>query len=149
MSCSVALRAGRPAAPKPATNDWFEVSHGEYARILVHSDQVDGCYMLSEHVIAPHSAPPTHCRLQAEYIQIFEGVVTLVIGDESREATPGEVFEVPNGMPHSWANLTDNTVRVRVLHLPGGLDEFVSGLLGPGQPEMAALAESFGIELLQ
>jgi quercetin dioxygenase-like cupin family protein len=116
--------------------------------MLVRSEEVGGRYMLSEHVISPGSGPPLHSHEQEEILSIVEGAATFVLGSETIEAVAGDVISVPAGMAHTWANLTDEPLRMRVMFMPGGLEDFLFNVAGLSNAEIEALAAKFGVRVL-
>lgn len=81
---------------------------------------------------------------EASYV--VEGVLTVVLGDERFDVPAGGIAWLPRGVPHTFANLTTEPVRVVGMAVPAGLEgmwaEFAAyfdALQGP--PDQAALDE--------
>jgi len=43
-----------------------------------------------------------HWHTNAEYVVVLQGRVTIVLGDETHELSPGSYVVIPEGMHHSW-----------------------------------------------
>ena len=59
---------------------------------------------------------------------MIEGEIAVRVGDEAHEAGPGSVAVVPRGTPHTFANPTDQPVRMLVLVTPGGFERYFEAL---------------------
>jgi quercetin dioxygenase-like cupin family protein len=64
---------------------------------------------IAESVLAPHTpGPPQHRHARHdEGFYIVSGTVRFTVGDRDHDATPGTLVMVPPGVPHTFANLTD------------------------------------------
>ncbi|GAB7110046.1 cupin domain-containing protein [Streptomyces phaeofaciens JCM 4814] len=64
---------------------------------------------IAESVLAPHTpGPPQHRHAQQdEGFYIVSGTVRFTVGDKEYDATTGTLVMVPPGVPHTFANLTD------------------------------------------
>ncbi|WP_225823840.1 cupin domain-containing protein [Streptomyces naphthomycinicus] len=64
---------------------------------------------LAESVLAPRTpGPPQHRHAQHdEGFYIVSGTVRFTVGAETHDATPGTLVMVPPGVPHTFANTTD------------------------------------------
>lgn len=103
---------------------------------------------------AAGAAAPLHVHHnEDEQFHILEGTVTFFVGEERIEAGPGDVVNLPRGVPHAYHNTSE--VRAVGSCTPGGFEAFFleagkppdSGD-GPSIPEMAAAAQKVGVEIL-
>ncbi|WP_344566068.1 cupin domain-containing protein [Streptomyces axinellae] len=64
---------------------------------------------LAESVLAPHTpGPPQHRHAQHdEGFYIISGTVRFTVGEKDHDATVGTLVMVPPGVPHTFANMTD------------------------------------------
>jgi Cupin domain len=108
---------------------------------------VDGRFGLIEHDIPPKTlAAPTHVHEhEDEYSYVLSGRVGVQVGDEVREAGPGELVAKPRGIPHSFWNPGDEEARLLELISPGGFEryfeELAPHLSADREPDFEKLAE--------
>jgi hypothetical protein len=93
-----------------------------------------------EHDIAPRAlAAPMHVHEnEDEYSFVISGRVGVRIGDEAREAGPGEMVAKPRRIPHAFWNPGDEEARLFELISPAGFERYfeeVAPLLPPNVPE--------------
>ncbi|MEU0403686.1 cupin domain-containing protein [Streptomyces sp. NPDC006197] len=64
---------------------------------------------IAESVLAPHTqGPPQHRHARHdEGFYVLSGTVRFTVGDQEYDATTGTLVMVPPGVPHTFANLTD------------------------------------------
>ena len=96
----------------------------------------------------PMSAGPSlHVHTnEDEASYVVEGVLTVVLGDERFDVPAGGIAWLPRGVPHTFANLTADPVRVVGMIVPAGLEgmfaeyaAYFGSLQGP--PDSATLDE--------
>ncbi|MEU3430671.1 cupin domain-containing protein [Streptomyces gardneri] len=78
-------------------------------RVLEDGSRTGHRLAIAESVLAPHTqGPPQHRHAQHdEGFYILSGTVRFTVGDEDHDATAGTLVMVPPGIPHTFANLTD------------------------------------------
>jgi quercetin dioxygenase-like cupin family protein len=143
----VAHSCGGAIVSRPEHGVWFDVVPGERSVIRVHSDQVGGRYTIMEHAIAPGASPPLHSHREEEVFEVLAGTMTFVCGDDRFEGAAGTVVIVPPEMPHSWANLSGQEVRLRTTFTPGGLEPMFQSFAGMLPMGIAALAATYGSKI--
>ncbi|MBV8196477.1 MAG: cupin domain-containing protein [Candidatus Dormibacteraeota bacterium] len=103
------------------------------------------------------SGPSLHVHSREDEIGlVIEGVLTVQLGDERFEVPAGGIAFLARGVPHAFANLTAERVRVIGLITPSGLEgmfaetgEYVRSLSGPPDPiHVAAIAERYGVKTI-
>ncbi|NYI05202.1 cupin domain-containing protein [Allostreptomyces psammosilenae] len=110
---SVTAPAGAVAAPAVSV-----VGPDEGETILLGSTRLrvleDGSHTghrlgLAESVLAPHTpGPPQHRHAEHdEGFYVISGTVRFTVGEKEYDATPGTLVMVPPGVPHTFANTTD------------------------------------------
>jgi mannose-6-phosphate isomerase-like protein (cupin superfamily) len=67
----------------------------------------------------PGTGPGLHRHPYAEVFVIQEGRVTFTVGDETVEATGGQIVIVPAGQPHKFVNAGAGPARHLDLHASG------------------------------
>ncbi|MGP3969773.1 cupin domain-containing protein [Streptomyces sp. 6N223] len=78
-------------------------------RVLEDGSHTGHRLAIAESVLAPHTqGPPQHRHAQHdEGFYILSGTVRFTVGDDDYDATTGTFVMVPPGVPHTFANLTD------------------------------------------
>jgi mannose-6-phosphate isomerase-like protein (cupin superfamily) len=117
-------------------------------QVLADSTRTGGQLVVGEARLPPHTSGPSlhvHTR-EDESAYVVEGTLTVAVGEEMFEATPGEFVWLPRNVPHTFANRSSTPVRVVGAIVPGGLEgmfaeqaEYFASLTGP--PDEAAIAE--------
>ncbi len=70
----------------------------------------------------PGSGPNLHTHPYAEVFVIHDGAVTFTVGDETIEATAGQIIIVPPNTPHKYVNAGTTPARHIDLHTIGRMD---------------------------
>ncbi|MFI8233933.1 cupin domain-containing protein [Streptomyces sp. NPDC085900] len=78
-------------------------------RVLEDGSHTEHRLAIAESVLAPHTqGPPQHRHARHdEGFYIISGTVRFTVGDEEHDATAGTLVMVPPGIPHTFANRTD------------------------------------------
>jgi mannose-6-phosphate isomerase-like protein (cupin superfamily) len=107
-----------------------------------------GLVTIGEAVIPPRTSGPSlhvHSREDEVYL-VRHGVLTVQLGDEWFEVPADGLAWLPRGIPHAFANLADEPVRLNGLILPAGLERMfaeladeMSGVAGP--PDASRIGE--------
>ena len=130
---------------------------GFSATYLVRGADTDGRFSLVEHEIAPQTlASPVHTHTREdEYSLVTQGRIGVMIGDEVREASTGELVVKPRGIPHAFWNASDEPAKVVELISPAGFEDYFAELaehLPPNRPEpdldgLMATAQKYGLAM--
>ena len=143
------MSATRPfvVGPQPVSeNPWT---------VVAESSRTGGLVTLGVANMPPRTGGPelhVHSR-EDEGSYVIEGELTVVVGDERFIAGPGTFVWLPRDIPHTFANLGDEAVRVVGLIVPGGLEgmfveqtEYFHSLEGPPDPDtIAAIGDRYGV----
>ena len=117
-------------------------------RTRVRGVETGGLLLIGDATMPPMSAGPSlHIHThEDEASYVVEGVLTVVLGSEQFDVPAGGIAWLPRGVPHTFANLTHDPVRVVSIAVPAGLEgmwaEFTAyfeALQGP--PDEAALGQ--------
>src|SRR5689334_12092773 len=96
------------------------VSVGELITILASAEQTAGAFGLMESVLARGAEPPPHVHhREDESFFVLEGDLTVRVGDDPFNATPGSFVFCPRDVPH-LLTLHSEQVRTLTLVTPGG-----------------------------
>jgi quercetin dioxygenase-like cupin family protein len=103
---------------------------------------------IGEADMAPMSAgPPLHVHAnEDEASLVVEGVLTVQLGGERYDVPAGGIAWLARGVPHTFANLTAERVRVFGVIAPAGLEEMFEAinayvLASGGRPDPARIME--------
>ena len=120
-------------------------------RYLIRGEDTGGRFALVEHDLAPRVlAAPMHVHEhEDEYSYVTAGRIGVQIGDEVREAGPGELVFKPRGIWHAFWNAGDEEARLLELISPAGFERYfaeIAPLLPPQQPapDIAGLMAAMG-----
>jgi quercetin dioxygenase-like cupin family protein len=101
------------------------------------------------------SGPSLHIHSREDEIGlVIEGVLTVQLDDERFNVPAGGIAFLARGVPHTFANLTAERVRVIGLITPSGLEgmfeetrEYMRSLSGAPDPSrITAIAERYGVK---
>ena len=70
----------------------------------------------------PGGGPALHTHPYAEVFVVQEGEVTFTVGDETIEASAGQIVIVPPGTPHRYVNAGTRRARHIDIHTRGRMD---------------------------
>ena len=117
-----------------------------------------GLVAIGEAHMPPRSPGPSlHVHTNEDEVGlVVEGVLTVQLGDARHEVLAGGIAWLPRGVPHAFANLSDNVTHVVGLIVPSGLEgmfaeqaEYFSSLQGPPDPaRLAEIAARYGVTML-
>jgi mannose-6-phosphate isomerase-like protein (cupin superfamily) len=114
---------------RPGEGESYELG-GSQISLKVGADGSAGTLFLSESRLeVGFIGPPLHIhRRMHDMFYVLEGTLTVQVGDDRRAAPAGSFLCVPPGMPHTFANFSDGTVRVLNLSTPGGFEVYIREL---------------------
>jgi quercetin dioxygenase-like cupin family protein len=105
-------------------------------------EDTGGSFFLSESTIAPgFPGPPPHRHERLhDMFYVLDGVLTVRLGEETREVGPGTFICVPPGVVHTFSNPGENPVRFLNFNTPSGWENYMRDLAaaaadGPLTPE--------------
>jgi mannose-6-phosphate isomerase-like protein (cupin superfamily) len=117
-------------------------------QVLAGGEQTGGAVMFGDSVMPPRTAGPSRHvhQNEDEALFILSGVLTVEVGDQRHEVATGMLMLLPRGVPHTFANLSDEPVRGLGIVTPAGLEkmfaeqaDYLERLTGP--PDHEALME--------
>ena len=124
-------------------------------RVLAGAEMTGGGVGFGDARIPPHTAGPglhVHSREdEAQYV--VAGVMTFQVGDDLFEAGPESVVWLPRGVPHTFANRSDEPAWVVGITSPAGIEAmfeeqaaYFDGLAGPPDGDyLRSLGARFGV----
>ena len=124
----------------PRGGENVEAGGGSSVSIKADGEATAGSFYLGEASLAPgFPGPPphTHDRLH-DMFYVLEGTLTVRVGSEERELSPGAFVCVPPGTVHTFANRSGAVVRFLNFNTPAGWENYMRDLgatfAGGGQP---------------
>ena len=117
---------------------------GESLLFKVTQDDSDGRFDYVVGTVNYLGGPPMHIHIEEdEVMHILEGQLTFKVGDETVEASAGDVLFVPRGVPHAFVNLQQTPARLAGLCIPSRLAQFLADMaeVPPGPPDPQKMAE--------
>ena len=106
--------------------------------------ETDGRFDFIEATITYLQGPPLHVHHeQDDTFFVIEGTLTVQVGDEIFDLQAGDFICAPKGVPHTFANVGKEPVRVINIMTPGGFDRVLEdyALLPVGPRDPQALEE--------
>lgn len=127
-------------------------------RTRVRGVDTGGLLVIGEARMPPMSAGPSlhvHAR-EDEASYVVAGVLTVVLGDERFDVPAGGIAWLPRGVPHTFANLTNEPVHVVGMVVPAGLEgmfaeqaDYFASLQGPPDPDaIAEIGGRYGVTVV-
>jgi mannose-6-phosphate isomerase-like protein (cupin superfamily) len=103
--------------------------------------EIDGRFDFIEATITYLQGPPLHLHHeQDDTFFVLEGTLTVQVGEEVFDLHAGDLVCAPKGVPHTFANVAKEPVRVINIMTPGGFDrimeEYASLPAGPPDPQV-------------
>lgn len=127
-------------------------------RVIAGGAKTQGQLVIGEANLPPRtSGPSLHVHEhEDEATFVIEGVLTFKIGDAEFQAGPGALVWAPRGIPHTFANRTDEPVRVLGVITPAGIEgmfreqgDYFSGLQGPPDEDLIAeIGSRYGVKVV-
>lgn len=124
-------------------------------QLLADTEATAGQFLFGEARMDPGGpCPPQHVHThEYESFYVIEGVLTVQVGQQRLELGAGDYVVLPPGIPHSFANLSDVTVRVVGAMAPTGIENmfaeearYFASLDGPPyQADIAKITEPYGV----
>ena len=130
--------------------------------VHVRGADVGGRFGLIELWGPPGDQPPPHVhREQDEGFYVIEGEVTLHLPDREVTLGPGQFFNAPAAVPHTYVVTSDQMARFLVTSCPAGAEAFIEEFSSPALefrlptidgppdvPRLVELAAKHGIDIL-
>jgi quercetin dioxygenase-like cupin family protein len=93
-------------------------------------DETGESFFLSESTLPPgFPGPPPHRHRQLVHMfYVLEGVLTVRLGEATREFQPGAFVCVPPGAVHTFSNASDSPVRFLNFNTPAGWENYMRDL---------------------
>jgi mannose-6-phosphate isomerase-like protein (cupin superfamily) len=103
---------------------------GSSLTIKATAEDTAGTFFLSESVVEPgFPGPPPHVHERLhDMFYVLDGVLTMRIGEETREAGPGTFVCVEPGVVHTFSNPSAVPVRFLNFNTPGGWENYMREL---------------------
>lgn len=103
--------------------DWVEMGGWSATRFVFRGDGFGSSVCVFVTDFPPGEGPVLHRHPYDETFVVHEGIATFTAGDETVEATVGQVVVVPAGTPHRYENRTRTRLRVMSVHPRPSVDQ--------------------------
>jgi mannose-6-phosphate isomerase-like protein (cupin superfamily) len=124
-------------------------------RVLAGGDRTGGLVTIGDAHVPPRTPGPgrhIHSR-EDEALYVTSGILTVEVGSQRHQAGPGSLIWLPRGIPHTFANLSDEPVRTVGVITPPGLENmfaeitaYIAALTGPPDPQtLTAINAKYGV----
>jgi mannose-6-phosphate isomerase-like protein (cupin superfamily) len=127
-------------------------------RTRVRGMDTGGLLVIGEAQMPPMSSGPSlHVHTHEDEASfVIEGVLTVVLGPEQFDVPAGGIAWLPRGVPHTFANLTRDPVRVLGMIVPAGLEAmfveqaaYFRSLQGPPDPGVVdEIGQRYGVTVV-
>jgi quercetin dioxygenase-like cupin family protein len=120
---------------RPGEGERLDYLDGDVSVVLASGDATGGAFSAVEHHLAPGVAgPPKHYHERmCDSFYVLEGTLSLWVEDRWEAAGPGSFACFPPGGVHTFANKSDQAVRVLNVNSPGGWDEVLRAIVNHAQ----------------
>jgi quercetin dioxygenase-like cupin family protein len=109
-------------------------SPADQITFLITGEQTGGAFFMAEVSVPPGGGPPPHIhRREEETFYILEGTVTVQVGGETVNASPGDCVYLPRGIAHSFKNTGNVEAKFIVVVTPAGLEKFFEEVFYPAE----------------
>ena len=124
-------------------------------RIIEDGSHTSGTHAVVEFTLNGQFSPPPHIHRQhEEVIYVLEGEMALPVGGQTVRLGAGDAFVTPTGLPHTFSNGGDGTLRFLLTISPAshlGYFEAVAKMMraAQGRPDpqaMMAVMQQWGLE---
>ena len=124
-------------------------------RVVAGGERTGGLVTLGDARMPPRTPGPgrhSHSR-EDEAIYVTSGVLTVEVGEQRHQVGPGSLIWLPRGIPHTFANLSDEPVWAVGVITPSGLEKmfaeiaaYLAELTGPPDPQtITTINAKYGI----
>ncbi len=146
---------GRPAADavvRPRDEGERVKTGAAEALAKAEGDDGDSTFSLAEVSLPPNfpGPPPHRHETFVDSFYVLDGTLSVQLGEDVVDATPGAFAFVPPGAVHTFANTSENPVRHLNLMAPGGFEQYLKEMAAetaggetPDPLRMAAIASKY------
>jgi quercetin dioxygenase-like cupin family protein len=98
---------------------------GDQLRLLVTGAETGGAFFMAETIVPPGGGPPPHLHTREdESFFLQEGTLTVQVGDQMLQASPGDFVFLPRGIVHTFKNTSSSDAKMLVIGTPAGFEGF-------------------------
>jgi mannose-6-phosphate isomerase-like protein (cupin superfamily) len=124
-------------------------------RVIEDGEHTSGTHAVLEFTITGDFSPPPHIHHEhEEVIYVLEGVMALLVRDETVRLGPGAAFVTPIGLPHTFSNGGDGPLRFLLTISPAShlayfdaVAEAMQAARGTPEPQtIMGIMQRFGLE---
>jgi quercetin dioxygenase-like cupin family protein len=105
---------------------------GNKLTFLVTGEETGGAFFMAEGLVLPGGGPPPHIHSREdESFYMLEGTLTVQVGDQTLQASPGDFVYLPRGIAHTFRNTGNENARMLVTATPAGLEKYFEETFDP------------------
>ena len=129
----------------PGEGELHSAGGGSVIAIKASGADTGGSLFLSETTIAPgFPGPPPHRHERlVDMFYVLEGVLSMRLGEDTRQLEAGSFVCVPPGVVHTFSNPSDRPVRFLNFNTPAGWEHYMRDL-GQAAADGPLTAEAIG-----
>jgi quercetin dioxygenase-like cupin family protein len=101
---------------------------GDQITFLLTGEHTGGALFIAEVSVPPGGGPPPHIhRREEETFYMQQGTLTIQVGGQTLQASPGDCVYLPRGIMHCFKNTGNVDAKFLVVVTPAGLENFFAG----------------------
>lgn len=125
--------------------EWLTTRPGEHCLIRVGAKETKGEFSVVEIVSDPGDGTNVHIHdNEDEHVVVVEGIARIAYGDRTFDVPAGTSATLTRGIPHAWANISSERLRMVIICTPGGVEELLQIISKGGDIDFPSLAARFG-----
>jgi mannose-6-phosphate isomerase-like protein (cupin superfamily)/catechol 2,3-dioxygenase-like lactoylglutathione lyase family enzyme len=111
---------------------------GDQITFLLTGEDTGGAFFIAEVSVPPGGGPPPHIhRREDETFYVQQGTLTVQVGGETLQASPGDCVYLPRGNTHCFKNTGNVDAKFLVVVTPAGLENFFAEAFRPAENRFA------------
>lgn len=146
-----------PIVVQPDEGEKLSFPGGDFASIMLNSEETGGTFAVLACTQAPDSGPPLHIHHnEDELFLIVEGRYSFFANERWVEVGAGGAVYLPKGIAHCYRNIGATTGRHWVITTPSGWERFMASFAdelanpdGPDQNRITEITKEHGIEHIE
>lgn len=99
----------------------FTIQNSQFIEYHLTQNPEDKSFLPRLQVVLPSKEEPEISLYQhegEEFIYVLEGVITVVLNNETYDLFPGDSMHFDSKSPHNWTNYTNKTAKLLVVNSP-------------------------------
>jgi quercetin dioxygenase-like cupin family protein/catechol 2,3-dioxygenase-like lactoylglutathione lyase family enzyme len=111
---------------------------GDQITFLITGEDTGGAFFMAEVLVPPDGGPGPHIhQREDESFYVQEGTLTVQVGGQTINASPGDFVYLPRGIVHCFKNTGNVNAKFLVVVTPAGLEKFFEEAFYPAADRSA------------